>query len=406
MSGFQLDVGAPVPGLHVHGDSAVRLLDVEMSVVLNSRKQAAPEETDETLVGLAPPDEDPVLQAVAAGIANGHPVGHILGREAEPAWKALGAQLLHPDQADAYDCVAIEGKYFERRRQQRGDRSRVRAKIQQNPPANDAFQGRQHFKRIAAAAPERYQLQHSAAITIKFPMDPSAQYALEAAAIGASASFMAWSVRGRSATLFGQSVWRGPGARRAIALTFDDGPSEGTPLILEILERYRVPATFFQCGVNVERLPELARAVRQAGHDIGNHSHTHPLLCFRSPAFMEEDLRRAQESIEDHTGCRPEFFRAPFGVRWFGIGGVQRRLNLTGVMWTIIGYDWNRKPDRVVERFNRVSNGAILALHDGRELRARPDIGVTVEAVRRLVPMLLDQGYQFETVSRLLCPMN
>ena len=54
----------------------------------------------------------------------------------------------------------------------------------------------------------------------------------------------------------------------------------------------------------------------------------------------------------------------------------------------------------------RVSNGAILCLHDGRELRAKPDIGVTVEAVRRLVPMLLDRGYKFETVSRLLCPTN
>ena len=64
-------------------------------------------------------------------------------------------------------------------------------------------------------------------------------------------------------------------------------------------------ATFFQCGANVERLPEVARAVRQAGHEIGNHSHTHPLFCFRSPRFMEEDLRRAQETIETHTGFRP-----------------------------------------------------------------------------------------------------
>ena len=66
------------------------------------------------------------------------------------------------------------------------------------------------------------------------------------------------------------------------------------------------------------------------------------------------------------------------------------------------------KAEEVVERASRgrVSNGAILCLHDGRELRAKPDTGVTVEAVRRLVPMLLDQGYRFETVSRLLCPTN
>ena len=87
------------------------------------------------------------------------------------------------------------------------------------------------------------------------------------------------------------------------------------------------------------------------------------------------------------------------------MNGRIRSLGLTAVMWTLIGYDWNRKADAVVERLaGGASNGAILCLHDGRELRAKPDIGVTVEAVRRLVPMLLDRGYRFETVSRLLCP--
>jgi peptidoglycan/xylan/chitin deacetylase (PgdA/CDA1 family) len=217
---------------------------------------------------------------------------------------------------------------------------------------------------------------------------------------------LAWAVRGRSASVFGRSLWRGPRDRRAVALTFDDGPSEATPQLLELLARYSATATFFQCCANVERLPAIARAVRDGGHEIGNHSHTHPYFCFRSPRFMEEDLRHAQQSIESHTGATPTLFRAPFGVRWFGLGRVQRRLGLTGVMWTAIGYDWNRKAEEVVHRMDTgASNGAILCLHDGRELRARPDIGVTLETVRRLVPMLLDQGYTLETVSRL-CPMT
>ena len=237
-------------------------------------------------------------------------------------------------------------------------------------------------------------------------MDDLARRVLELTAAGAPAG-LAWAVRGRSAAVFGPSVWHGSRSRRSLALTFDDGPSESTPQLLEVLARHGVAATFFQCGANVLRLPEVARAVRQAGHEIGNHSHTHPLFCFRTPRFMEYDLRRAQETIEAHTGFRPAWFRAPFGARWFGLGGVQRRLQLGGVMWTIIGRDWHRKVDEVVERVSqRVSNGAILCFHDGRELRARPDIGVTVEAVRRLVPTLLERGYRFETVSRLLCPTN
>src|SRR5947209_6202759 len=136
--------------------------------------------------------------------------------------------------------------------------------------------------------------------------------------LAAASCFMAWAVRGRASSVFAPSVWRGPGERRVLALTFDDGPSEGTPEILEILARYRAPATFFQCGANVERLPAVARAVAQAGHEIGNHSHTHPMFCLRTPSAIEEDLRRAQAAIEAHSGLRPVWLRAPYGVRWFG----------------------------------------------------------------------------------------
>jgi peptidoglycan-N-acetylglucosamine deacetylase len=228
---------------------------------------------------------------------------------------------------------------------------------------------------------------------------------LTASLATASAGFLAWAVRGRSSSVFAPSVWRGPRDRPAIALTFDDGPSESTPRILEILHRHRIPATFFQCGANVERLPAIAREVLAAGHSIGNHTHTHAPLYLRGPRFIEEEVERAQESIAAHTGAVAQWFRAPYGARWIGLRRVQRRLGLTGVMWTVIGYDWKLQAESVVERISRrVSNGAILCLHDGRALSAKPDIGVTVEALGRLVPALLQRGYRFETLSRLLCP--
>lgn len=239
------------------------------------------------------------------------------------------------------------------------------------------------------------------------PRQPSMGPLSAAAGVCAAAGFLAWAVRGRSAAVFGPSVWRGPQERRAVALTFDDGPSEDTPRILEILAEYGVPATFFQVGANVQRLPAVARAVSEAGHTIGNHSYSHPMFSFRNPRFIAAELQRAQETIEERTGVRPEWFRAPYGVRWFGVGAAQRRLRLMGVMWTVIGYDWSLKADAIVKRVaGGVSNGAILCLHDARELQVRPDIGETVEAVRRLVPMLLDQGYAFETIGRLICPTN
>ena len=225
------------------------------------------------------------------------------------------------------------------------------------------------------------------------------------AAAGAASSFLAWAVRGRSASIFGRSVWRGPRDRRALALTFDDGPGESTPDILEILEEHHVPATFFQCGANVDRLPEIAREVAARGHEIGNHSYSHPYLFLRSPGTIENELRRAQETIEAATGLLPKWFRAPYGARWFGLGRAQRKMHLTGVMWSAIGYDWNRRASEVVARMAAsASNGAILCLHDGRELREKPDVRVTVEAVRRLVPLLQSRGYKFETIGRLICP--
>jgi peptidoglycan/xylan/chitin deacetylase (PgdA/CDA1 family) len=230
---------------------------------------------------------------------------------------------------------------------------------------------------------------------------------LAGAGLCAGCAFMAWAVRGRSAAVFGPSIWHGNPRRRAVALTFDDGPSESTPEILALLAQYSVPATFFQVGVNVDRLPGVARAVADSGHTIGNHSYAHPLFCFKAADFMEADLRRAQETIQAHTGQLPQWYRAPFGVRWFGMGRAQRKLGLTGVMWSVIGSDWKGNSEAVFQRLtSRVSNGAILCLHDGRELRARPDIRATVEAVRRLVPALLERGYEFETVSRLLCPTS
>jgi peptidoglycan/xylan/chitin deacetylase (PgdA/CDA1 family) len=225
------------------------------------------------------------------------------------------------------------------------------------------------------------------------------------AAAGAACSFLAWAVRGRSASVFGRSVWRGPRDRRALALTFDDGPGESTPEILEILAEHQAPATFFQCGANVDRLPEIAKEVAARGHEIGNHSYSHPYLFLRSPGGIENELRRAQETIERHTGKRPAWFRAPYGARWFGLGQAQRKMQLTGVMWSAIGYDWKRRADEVVAHMAAsASNGAILCLHDGRELREKPDVRTTVETVRRLVPILLDRGYKFETIGRLLCP--
>ncbi len=222
-----------------------------------------------------------------------------------------------------------------------------------------------------------------------------------------SAAGMAYAVRGKSSQVFGPSVWHGPADRPAIALTFDDGPSESTPELLRVLAANDAPATFFQCGGNVRRLAPIAREVRAAGHEIGNHSDTHPYFSFCSPAFIEDDFRRAQQTIEDTLSVSPEYMRAPYGIRWPGFRAMQSQLNLTGVMWTVIARDWKLSASNIVRRvLARAANGAIVCLHDGRALNANPDISATIAAVSQLIPELRAQGYRFVTIPQLLCPIN
>lgn len=226
-----------------------------------------------------------------------------------------------------------------------------------------------------------------------------------ATGLASSVAFMAYAVRGKSSSLLAPSFYKGVTTRLSIALTFDDGPSESTPELLDLLARHAVTATFFQIGVNVRRLPQIALQVAATGHEIGNHSETHAHLYLRSPDFIYRELAFAQRSIEDTTGVRPRFFRAPLGVRWFGLRQAQARLRLMGVMWTVIGLDWKLPAPAIVKRLARgVRNGAIFCLHDGRELNQRPDISNTLQAVRQVVPILKDQGFHFEKVSDILCP--
>jgi peptidoglycan/xylan/chitin deacetylase (PgdA/CDA1 family) len=226
-----------------------------------------------------------------------------------------------------------------------------------------------------------------------------------AAAVCASAGVLAYAVRAPSSTLLAPSVHKGTDTRRAIALTFDDGPSESTPELLDILDRHHVPATFFQCGVNVRRLPQVSREVAARGHEIGNHTDTHPKLYFQSTRFIYDELARAQETIEQASGVRPRLFRAPYGARWFGLREVQHRLGLLGVMWTTLALDWKWPERRVIPRLlNGSGNGAIFCLHDGRELESRPNIRATLGALRAVLPKLMEQGFHFEKVTDILCP--
>lgn len=229
----------------------------------------------------------------------------------------------------------------------------------------------------------------------------------------AATARIAYGVTGRSSQIFGPSVYRGDGLRRSIALTFDDGPSEGSLRLIDYLASQNILATFFQCGMNAVRNPEIARSIRDAGHEIGNHTYSHPRLCprvgwnleYRSPAFIEEQFSRTQNILESETGIRPNLMRCPYGLRWYGVAAAQKKLGLLGVMWTVIGRDWEWPAYAITDLvLRRASPGGIVCLHDGRDVQPKSDISQTLKALRRIVPELKDAGYTFETVTSLMRP--
>jgi peptidoglycan/xylan/chitin deacetylase (PgdA/CDA1 family) len=223
------------------------------------------------------------------------------------------------------------------------------------------------------------------------------------AVLGGVSAAAAWGSASRTSQLFGPSIYRGPGRRRSIALTFDDGPSEGTEELLEYLDRERVWATFFMCGMNVRRLPRIAGQVAAAGHEIGNHTYSHPSLPFKSSEFIDREFTEAQRIIFQEIGISPMMLRPPYGLRWPGMCAVQQKLSLLAVLWTVIGNDWRLPADRIAARVLRcASPGGIVCLHDGRTIQPNPNISETIWAVERIVPILKDQGYTFEIVSDLL----
>ncbi len=183
---------------------------------------------------------------------------------------------------------------------------------------------------------------------------------------------------------------------RRIALTFDDGPGPETPLLLDVLAKHQVSATFFMIGEQVAAFPETVRRIQAAGHSIGNHTWSHPNLMLKSPQSTEAEFARTQKEIVAITGVMPQTFRPPFGFRapWTHRAAVGQ--GLRQVLWSLNPRDFQQPGAQViVSRVKEaVANGEIILLHDGRA--ACPQ---TIEAVDILIPWLKEQGYQFVTLA-------
>lgn len=178
------------------------------------------------------------------------------------------------------------------------------------------------------------------------------------------------------------------------ALTYDDGPNDAcTEALLEVLARHEVKATFFMIGRFARERAELVRRVRAAGHVVGNHTWTHPVLLLKSPAKVREELTATNKALEDILGERVEYFRPPFGARRPDVLRTARELGMVPVMWNAMGFDWKpttaeqvrKNLARGIERNRRRGVGSNLLLHDGGQAGIGEDRWHTVKATADLL---------------------
>lgn len=178
-----------------------------------------------------------------------------------------------------------------------------------------------------------------------------------------------WGTLWPQSQLFCPVLSRLPTPARAIWLTIDDGPSEQTPAMLDLLDAHGAKATFFVVGERAAARPELIREIVRRGHTLGNHSATHPVRWFWAlpPRRMREQVERTQAILEAITGTRPRWFRAVIGMSNPFVAAALCRTGMARVAWCARGFDAVvADPRRVVAMVERhLAPGAIVLMHEG-----------------------------------------
>lgn len=180
-----------------------------------------------------------------------------------------------------------------------------------------------------------------------------------------------------------------------VALTFDDGPNPRfTPQILDILYEHQVPATFFLVGQQMEGQGWLVRKIAASGHEIGNHTNSHPdLTTLEEPQILEEIQKtqdKLREILPDYT---MKFLRPPYGRQ---NETVCQSSPLPLILWNVDSGDWEEPQAEAIYAavMENIQDGDIVVFHD--------DNPETVKALKQILPALKARGYQFATVSALL----
>jgi peptidoglycan-N-acetylglucosamine deacetylase len=190
-------------------------------------------------------------------------------------------------------------------------------------------------------------------------------------------------------------IRRGPTGTKRIAITFDDGPDELTPRYLDLLDELHIPATFFLIGSNAESRPTMVRDYVRRGHQIAGHGYDHARFTELAPRALLDQCRRTDDALGGQVTGYP-WVRPPHGSLDARSILALRASGYTIALWSLDACDYHDSdPASIAERCAsaRVAAGEVLLFHEGQQH--------TLDAIRRLVPPLLDAGYECVTMHDL-----
>lgn len=184
---------------------------------------------------------------------------------------------------------------------------------------------------------------------------------------------------------------------KVIALTFDDGPTKNVEQILPLLDKYQAKATFFLIGNDIEKHPEEAKKLVEAGHQIGNHTYSHKRMVLKSPSFFKEEIEKTDELIRK-SGYKGEIdFRPPYGKKFVGLPYYLNKHNKETIMW-------NLEPDTYYTSVNEKVNYIVDNIQPGSIILLHPmydQTGEEIQTIENILRELSDDGYKFVTVDEL-----
>ena len=201
---------------------------------------------------------------------------------------------------------------------------------------------------------------------------------------------------------FGRNIVRLNTDQRVVALTFDDGPNPPyTDQLLDVFAKHSVQATFFMIGNRIEKHPETVNRVIAEGHQIGNHSYSHPLLGFLPPIYVRREIERTDNLLQQFKVPGEVEFRAPVLTRFLTVAWVLAKVDRAHISCDVWSWDWTtQNPDRITKTvLKKTKPGSIIVLHDGKAENKDANRSGTIEATDQIISALKQDGYQFVRLS-------